>query len=426
MDDEAPLFRPEVAAAHSARQFGNVMIHQPWGYYATTLCAAGLIALVMAFAYFGTYTRKASVSGLLMPEQGMLRLSAPGAGMVKEVLATEGQEVSAGASLFIISGERLSEAGATQELIAEQLRHRLVLLERNKQLATDRLTGQQRMLDKRLATITDELGHYFEEDLLLARREELSKAQFVRQQELVDAGFISIAQLQQGEAELLTLRGQRQAIQRTRAGLERERTGLHAQREETDLQLRREMGELDSTIAQVRQEQAENRARMELINVAPFAGTLTGVNVQAGQQVATGSLLASLIPQGSILTAHLYATPRQAGFIEPGQSVLMRYAAYPYQKFGMARGQVIDVAKSPYATQELPPHIASAVQGAALQAELFYRITVALDSQHIQVYGQPQPLQAGMLLEADIVQDKRRLYEWALEPIYSVTGKLSN
>ncbi|MNG20774.1 hypothetical protein D3C84_1050580 [compost metagenome] len=90
----------------------------------------------------------------------------------------------------------------------------------------------------------------------------------------------------------------------------------------------------------------------------------------------------------------------------------------------MARGRVIDVAESPYATQELPPHIASAVQGVALQAELFYRITVALDSQHIQVYGQPQPLQAGMLLEADIMQDKRRLYEWALEPIYSVTGKL--
>lgn len=400
------------------------MIHQPWGYYVSTLWAAGLIVLIMAFAYFGTYTRKASVSGLLMPEQGMLRLSAPGAGVVKEVLATEGQEVMAGANLFIISGERLSEAGATQELIAEQLRHRLVLLERNKQLASDRLTGQQRMLDKRLATITDELGHYFEEDRLLARREELSRAQFARQQELVDAGFISIAQLQQGEAELLTLRGQRQAIQRTRTSLERERTGLHAQQEEIDLQLRREVGELDNTIAQVRQEQAENRARTELISVAPFAGTLTGVNVQAGQQVATGSLLASLIPQGSTLTAHLYATPRQAGFLEPGQSVLMRYAAYPYQKFGMARGRVIDVAKSPYAIQELSPHIASAVQGAGPHAELFYRITVALDSQRMQVYGQPQPLQAGMLLEADIVQDKRRLYEWALEPMYSVTGKL--
>ncbi|MCY1528437.1 hypothetical protein D9M68_635420 [compost metagenome] len=59
-----------------------------------------------------------------------------------------------------------------------------------------------------------------------------------------------------------------------------------------------------------------------------------------------------------------------------------------------------------------------------MPGELFYRVTVALDSPSIDVYGQVQPLQAGMLLEADVVQDKRRLYEWALEPLYSVTGKM--
>ena len=39
-------------------------------------------------------------------------------------------------------------------------------------------------------------------------------------------------------------------------------------------------------------------------------------------------------------------------------------------------------------------------------------------------YGKTQPLQAGMLLEADVLQDTRRLYEWVLEPLYSLTGKL--
>lgn len=56
-------------------------------------------------------------------------------------------------------------------------------------------------------------------------------------------------------------------------------------------------------------------------------------------------------------------------------------------------------------------------------SKAFYRVTVALDSQTVAVYGYSQPWQAGMLLEADIVQDKRRLYEWVLEPSYSLTGK---
>lgn len=422
--DEAPLFRAEALAAKSAQRFGNVLIHQPWGYGLAAILAGALILLVVAFAFFGTYTRKATINGLLMPERGMLRLTAPGPGILSDVRVVEGQSVEAGEALFVLSGERLSAAGGTQKLISQQLSQRLLLLERNRSLADERLAGQLRMFDSRLATIASELSQFREEVRLLERRGELANTHLGRQQELVDAGFISVAQLQQAEAELLTLQGQQQSIQRARASIQRERTELMAQRQDAELRHRSEMSEIDNGIALIRQEQAESDVRAELVSVAPFAGTLTGLSVQPGQQVTAGALLASLIPQGVTLTAHLYAAPRQAGFIEPGQPVLMRYAAYPYQKFGMARGRVVDVAKSPYAAQELPAHIASAIQGGGAPSELFYRVTVALDSPSIDVYGHAQLLQAGMLLEADVVQDKRRLYEWALEPLYSVTGKM--
>lgn len=422
--NETLLFRPEALDAKNAQRFGSVLIHQPWGYSLTAILASGLILLIVAFAFLGTYTRKATISGLLMPEQGILRLTAPGPGILSEVMVIEGQHVEAREALFVLSGERLSTVGGTQKLISQQLNQRLVLLERSRSLANDRLAGQLRMLDSRLATIGGELAQFHEEVRLLERRGELASAHMGRQQELVASGFISIAQLQQAEAELLTLRGQQQGVRRSRASLQRERTELLAQRQDAELRHRSEMTEIDNSMALVRQEQAENDVRAKLVSVAPFGGTLTGLSVQPGQQVTAGALLASLIPQGATLIAHLYAAPRQAGFIEPGQPVLMRYAAFPYQKFGMARGRVVDVAKSPYAAQELPPHIASAIHSVGMPSELFYRVTVALDSPSIEVYGQAHPLQAGMLLEADVIQDKRRLYEWALEPLYSVTGKI--
>jgi len=419
-----PLFRAEALAAAHEQRFGNVLIHQPWGYSLAALVAGVLVLLILAFAYFGTYTRKATVRGLLMPEQGMLRLAAPGAGILTEVRVVEGQQVKKGDVLFVISGERLSSVGATQALISKQLDQRLSLMLRNRGLADERLSGQLRMLDSRLVTIAGELRQFTEEVRLLERRAELARAHIGRQQELVDAGFISVAQLQQAESDWLILQGQQQSNQRARASLERERTGLLAQRQETEMRHRSEVSEADSAAALVKQEQAENDVRSELVSIAPYAGTLTGLRAQIGQQVSAGSLLASLIAEGATLSAHLYAAPRQAGFIEPGQRVLMRYAAYPYQKFGMARGRVIDVAKSPYATQELQPHIATALQAQGPTTELFYQVSVALDSSSIALYGKPQPLKAGMLLEADILQDRRRLYEWALEPLYSVTGKL--
>jgi membrane fusion protein len=53
-----------------------------------------------------------------------------------------------------------------------------------------------------------------------------------------------------------------------------------------------------------------------------------------------------------------------------------------------------------------------------------YRITVRLSKQEIKTYGRPQALQAGMLLDADILQETRSLYEWVLEPLFSLSGKL--
>ena len=44
--------------------------------------------------------------------------------------------------------------------------------------------------------------------------------------------------------------------------------------------------------------------------------------------------------------------------------------------------------------------------------------------QAVQAYGQPQPLAAGMQLEADVLLDRRRLIEWIFEPLLSVTGRV--
>jgi hypothetical protein len=118
------------------------------------------------------------------------------------------------------------------------------------------------------------------------------------------------------------------------------------------------------------------------------------------------------------LIAHFYAPTRSAGFIEPGQAVKLRYAAYPYQKFGQHQGTVTSVDKTPYAPQELPPQVVAALQsGSQATPEATYRITVQLEQQTIDAYGKPQALKPGMLVEADIIQRSQRIVEWMLDPL---------
>jgi membrane fusion protein len=56
--------------------------------------------------------------------------------------------------------------------------------------------------------------------------------------------------------------------------------------------------------------------------------------------------------------------------------------------------------------------------------EPVYKVTAALESQHVEAYGKEIPLRPGMILSADVVLDRRSLFEWLLEPVYSLRGKI--
>ena len=130
----------------------------------------------------------------------------------------------------------------------------------------------------------------------------------------------------------------------------------------------------------------------------------------------------SIVPEAAQLQAHLFAPSGAVGFVEAGQAVRLRYAGYPYQKFGQYDGEVLAVSRSPLSSQELPSALANL--GQQLGGEGLYRITVKLASQSVNTYGRAQPLSAGMQLEADVLQDTRRVIEWIFEPALSLKGKL--
>jgi membrane fusion protein len=155
--------------------------------------------------------------------------------------------------------------------------------------------------------------------------------------------------------------------------------------------------------------------------IAPTAGTVTAVAVEVGKPVSTDSTMTTLLPAGSELEAEIYAPSRAVGFVKPGMKVLLRYQAYPYQKFGQYEAVVNEVAGTSMSVQELT------LPGAAISvgqtSEPLYRIRLKLKQQSVLVYGNPVDLKPGMLLDASIILEHRRLYEWVLEPLFSISGR---
>lgn len=418
------LFRQEALDAQATQWLGSIRLAQPIGHRVAAAIGLVVVASIVAFAFFGSYTRRATVPGLLEPIGGTLRLTTPAAGTVTDLRVVEGQRVAAGDVLFVLSGERRSSSGATQALIGTQLEARRATLERDQRLVAERHRSRIHATRERLDAIDVELDQLTREADINVAREAIAQKNVERFEELARTGFVAPVQAQARVDEALVLRAQRENYKRVRANLTRERIGLATQIEDSRLQADGEGLDIARSLAAIEQDRSENDARRDTVVTAPFAATVTGIAAHRGQGIGAGGLLTTLIPEDTRLEARLYASTRQIGFVERGQRVRLRYAAYPYQKFGMGEGVVDAIEKSPYAPQELPSQVIATLGPAALQGgEPVYRIVVALDAQTIDTYGQRQSLRPGMVFEADVIQDRRRLYEWLLEPIYGLAGR---
>jgi membrane fusion protein len=289
------------------------------------------------------------------------------------------------------------------------------------------LAQQDRALANRVAALRSEEEQIEREIGLLRERVEIAARAEALHGKMYAEGFISEMRLEQVQAELVEQRARLAAGERSRLTAVRERMNIEAERADLPLKLGRDTALLDRSMAQLEQERAEAEARREIVVVAPHDGTVTAIHAVAGAKADTGTPLLSIVPPASRLEAQLYAPSRAIGFVHPGQRVLLRYQAFPYQRFGHYEGVVAAVSRAALSPAELPAQLAglTSLTGVAAGAatEPIYRITVRLASQTVTAYGAQVPLQPGMTLEADVALERRRLFEWVLDPLYAVTGR---
>jgi membrane fusion protein len=416
-----PLFRSAALNARQIKWLGEIVLVRPLSFLMLTTMAVAMALLIVCFMVFGSYTKRSTVFGQLIPDVGVLKVYPPQPGIVMAKHVREGQWFKKGDILYLISSERRS---STQDDIQASISRRVALREqslRDELSHTRRLQqAEESALRKKVDGLEAEQANVIHQLAGQRMRVELANAAVNRATQLLAQGYISTEMWQQKQADLLDQRNRLQALERDQISVERE---LQAQRSElASLPLRQlsQLAQIERLITSTGQEWTESEGKRRIALIAPESGVATAVTAEVGQAVDGGKPVVSIVPDGAVLQAHLFAPSRSIGFIRPGDHVLLRYQAYPYQKFGHAQGVVASVSRTALSIGDLTGSSAQASNS----GESLYRITVTLARQTITAYGTLLPLQAGMLVDADILHERRRLYEWVLEPLYSLTGKL--
>ena len=413
------LFRPEALESQRESWLGEIQLVRPVSLAWLTAGVALAVAALGVALFVGEYTRKVRVAGVLVPDRGVVRLTAPQDGVLAESRVAEGVAVRAGDVLFVLSLDRSAVAGDTQLEVQRTLGERQRSL-RNSELQQERLLAEQQgALVRRVADLQRDLASLDGEAAVLAQRIALAVDTLARYESLQRDNFVSQAQVQSKAEDMLSLKAQAQALQRQRGTITREIAAAQAQQRELPLQHAARQGELERDRAELEQRGAESEARRRLVVRAPFDGVVSALAARPGQAVSPALPLATLVPADSRLQAHLYAPSSAVGFLRREQPVLLRYEAFPYQKFGLQHGRIASVSLTPMSAQEL-----TAQPWAAAAREPMYRIAVALERQDMSTSAGARALVPGMQLEADVPIERRRLGEWLFAPVLGLAQRL--
>lgn len=416
------LFRREALDAKRGSWLGGISLAQPLALWVLTGFAALAALSIGLFLTFGTYTRRSTVTGQLVPGKGLATVVSPATGVIARLEAAEGDRLRAGQRLAVVAVPRATpEGGDTQAALAERIDQRRDGLLSLQTAQQSQLQAQADGLRAQLASARRERAQIEAEVATRQEQARIARETLARLKQLEDNRYVSLLQIKQQESAALDYAGQVQALQRQAISVRRGIAQLEQALRELPGQEQAMQAALQRDIAQLETERVQTQAQGALAVSAPVSGVVATQLVKPGQSVQAGQALMSLLPGDGTLEAELLVPSRAIGFIEPGDTVLLRYQAYPYQKFGHQQGRVARISRSALSPGEL-----GALIGKAQQGEPFYRITVALARQTVTAYGKAELLKPGMLLEADVLGEKRRLIEWVFEPLYSLKGKLGN
>ena len=414
MAQRPSLFRQEaVDFQRHNREWGRVSHLQPLSIKVTTWVITAATALNIGFLFFGQYARKETVVGYLTPTSGTSKIFVPQLGTIREVHVNEGQQVRGGQALLTIDTDQIAANGLdVNATMLDTLRSQKELLtgqiaaeEGRKKSEQERLTAMIDGLETEISQLQAQLKIQSErirvEEEFVASAAELKKEGYMADADFKRRQVASLEQKQNLNWLNQQLAARRNQLTETRYSLQQLPTVMAGKIEG-----------LQSELSTTEQRIAEISGRRAYVIRAPAAGRVSTLQATVGQFADPRRLQMEIIPNDSFLQAELFVPTRAIGFVRTGQEVRILYEAFPYQQFGTYSGKVLKISQTILTRSD--------TFGPIDLKEPAYRVTAALDRPDIDAYGKKIPLQADMLLRADIILEKRSLINWLLDPFLSV------
>lgn len=169
----------------------------------------------------------------------------------------------------------------------------------------------------------------------------------------------------------------------------------------------------------------ESNANGNLIVKATADGRIESLSATQGQTVDNGSSLAQIKPIGNVEYYLILWLPNNSiPYLKIGDSINIRYDAFPADKFGQFPGEIISISSMPASRQEMSEY--TNVNNGSTQQELaLYKAIVKIKDKKFSYKGKTLSLSNGLKAQAVVFLEERPLYMWMFTPIYKISQSVS-
>lgn len=171
----------------------------------------------------------------------------------------------------------------------------------------------------------------------------------------------------------------------------------------------------------------ESNANGNIIIKATTEGRIESLAVTKGQMVDNGSSLAQIKPVGNIEYYLILWLPNNSiPYIKIGDTINIRYDAFPSDKFGQFPGRIMSISSLPASRQEMSEYTNSNVNDGMNQQELaLYKAIVKIKNKKFEYDGKTLSLSNGLKAQAVVFLEERPLYMWMFTPVYKISQSVS-
>lgn len=415
------IYRTEYFDAQKEGHGGCILITSSFNQHIFLFFSLLVLMLIIMFIVFAEYTRKETLVGVVSPQGGMIKVQANDSGYVEKIFVKVGQRVKSLSPLYEIKTERFDDSGVgvKKRILSSIERQYNLLVERRQQETKKNNFEHQSLIDK--VSLLDAEIDVLNKVIALSNNElSITKQLFDKQMLLLNNKYLSEVDYQRQHLELLSKQSQLEVNILNLKKLQREKKNIVDELTNLNINLDITLKDLDRQLETMVQNKAEFLYQSDSQVRSPINGIVASILTQEGHSVVNGQPLLIIVPESDKAFVELFAPSRSIGFMKVGQKVKLRFDAFPYEKFGIQAGIITSVSKSAVA----PEMIANRRLINDAESAGLYQIKVQLLKPTITVYGREERLVSGMAVVADVELDTRKIYEWILEPLYTIKGKI--